>query len=410
MGVKMKKIFIVLGMHRSATSLTAGLLFSYGMYAGNEKDLLEANKSNPKGFFENKKIFLLNEIILYGYGMYNWKYVANKINLVRYTNYKNEIKYILNDLCSKSKKEQDIFIKDPRMCLLEPVWRNEIDMLGLEENIIIVFRHPFEVAKSLQQRDNMNFSYALKLWFYYNLSLLFCIADRNIPVLFLNHEKYFNERKEQIRKIEKFIGRDNSKEDLVDIALWHNYALDMNITINEELKNIVLELYEYLLVLSDKNKTLVSKEDLKLYELYLEKIVITSYEKDNKDMFYADFKDATGREKKLLSLYKLQDKKCILVSKFKDYFNKYNIKKLYIYGNGSITKELLPILKELEIKIEKIFDKNQKDYVLDLEDIEPGIYIINTAINYGNSIHKNLSKYFGNKYILDIYELLNNVL
>ncbi len=63
MGVKMKKIFIVLGMHRSATSLTAGLLFSYGMYAGNEKDLLEANKSNPKGFFENKKIFLLNEII-----------------------------------------------------------------------------------------------------------------------------------------------------------------------------------------------------------------------------------------------------------------------------------------------------------------------------------------------------------
>lgn len=406
----MKKIFIVLGMHRSATSLTAGLLFSYGMYAGNEKDLLEANKSNPKGFFENRKIFLLNEIILCRHGMYNWKYAANRVNLVRDTNYKNEIKYILHDLCSKSKKEQDIFIKDPRMCLLEPVWRNEIDALKLKENIIIIFRHPFEVAKSLQQRDNMNFSYALKLWFYYNLSILFCIADRDVPVLFLNHEKYFNAKKEQINKLEKFIGRKNDEENMVDITLRHNYALDINGTINKELENIVFELYKYLLVISEKNKITISKQDLKLYALYLEKIIGTSYEKDNKDIFYVDFKDTTYREKKLLSLYQLQGKKCILVSKFKDYFNKYNIKKLYLYGNGSVTKELLPILKEAGIKIEKIFDKNQRDYELNLENIEQGMYIINTVVNYGDSVHKNLSKYFGNKYILDIYELLNKVI
>lgn len=406
----MKKIFVVLGMHRSATSLTAGLLFSYGMYSGNEKDLLEANKSNPKGFFENRKVFLLNEIILCEQGMYNWKYAANKINLVKDTNYKNEIKCILNDLCSKSKKEQDIFIKDPRMCLLEPAWRNEFDMLGLKENIIIVFRHPFEVAKSLKQRDNMNFSYALKLWFYYNLSLLFCIADRDVPVLFLNHEKYFNAKKEQINNLEKFIGRKNNEEYMVDITLRHNYAIDINGTVSEELKNIVFELYEYLLVISKKSKVIVSKDDLKLYELYLKKIVGTSYEKDNKDMFYVDFKDTTYRKKKLLSLYQLQDKKCILVSKFKDYFNKHNIKKLYLYGDGSITKELLPVLKEAGIKIEKIFDKNQKDCIFNLENIEQGMYIINTVVNYGDSVNKNLSEYFGNKYILDVYELLNKVI
>ncbi len=49
-----KKCIVVLGMHRSGTSAMTGLLSKLGASPGS--DLLPANPSNPKGFFENKKL------------------------------------------------------------------------------------------------------------------------------------------------------------------------------------------------------------------------------------------------------------------------------------------------------------------------------------------------------------------
>ena len=120
-----EKIFLILGMHRSATSLTAGILYSYGMYAGEEEDLLEADNDNQHGFFENKKVFWLNEMIWCEHGSYSGQ-CSDKINLISNTKYTNEIRDIIKDLIQNSKENQDIFIKDPRICMVEPVWRKEI--------------------------------------------------------------------------------------------------------------------------------------------------------------------------------------------------------------------------------------------------------------------------------------------
>ena len=97
----MKKIFIVLGMHRSATSLTAGILSSYGMYAGTDESLLEADKDNQRGFFENKEIFLLDEAIWCEHGVYSGMY-SEKINLFKDTKYRNEINRIIKNLFENS--------------------------------------------------------------------------------------------------------------------------------------------------------------------------------------------------------------------------------------------------------------------------------------------------------------------
>ena len=104
----MKKIFLILGMHRSATSLTAGILYSYGMYAGEEEDLLEANKDNQHGFFENKNIFLLDEMVWCEHGIYSSADISKNINLINNTKYANEIGDIVQNLVANSSKEQDI--------------------------------------------------------------------------------------------------------------------------------------------------------------------------------------------------------------------------------------------------------------------------------------------------------------
>ncbi len=407
----MKKIFLILGMHRSATSLTAGILYSYGMYAGEEEDLLEADNDNQHGFFENKKVFWLNEMIWCEHGSYSGQ-CSDKINLISNTKYTNEIRDIIKDLIQNSKENQDIFIKDPRICMVEPVWRKEIKKCGIEENIIVVFRHPYEVAKSLQKRNNINFIYGLKLWFYYNLSILYCIAGSDIPVLILKHEDYFNKKTIQMNKLEKFIDYDDINKEAVnfiDISLRHNYMENIKGTDNSELENMVYNLYKYLIYISDNNCN-VSKIDLKQYDMYLKKIVATSYDVEEKDMSYMYYKDVNGIEKKMWCLYQLYDKKNILASKFKNYFNEYNVKDIYIYGNGTITEGLVPVLNRAGISIKKIIDKSKNGYIEDLQNAEAQTYILNTVVNYGNSVLKDLLKYFKAEFILDIYILLKEII
>ena len=58
---EIRQIF-VLGMHRSGTSLVAGILYKCGVFLGTE--LLGGNLSNPLGHFEDQRLIDLNDRIL----------------------------------------------------------------------------------------------------------------------------------------------------------------------------------------------------------------------------------------------------------------------------------------------------------------------------------------------------------
>ena len=67
---------VVLGMHRSGTSLLCGLLELAGIYFGNEDDFILTNEENPKGFRERKDIRRLNDQLLYSLGC-DWSEVSH---------------------------------------------------------------------------------------------------------------------------------------------------------------------------------------------------------------------------------------------------------------------------------------------------------------------------------------------
>ncbi|MFG6330183.1 MAG: hypothetical protein K1W06_12060, partial [Lachnospiraceae bacterium] len=58
------EVILVLGMHRSATSLTTNILTELGLYAGNRYELLEADSDNKKGYFERKDVIELSDKML----------------------------------------------------------------------------------------------------------------------------------------------------------------------------------------------------------------------------------------------------------------------------------------------------------------------------------------------------------
>ena len=55
---------VILGMHRSGTSMVAEVLAASGIYVGDPADLLQSQEDNPHGFWEREDVVQLNDAIL----------------------------------------------------------------------------------------------------------------------------------------------------------------------------------------------------------------------------------------------------------------------------------------------------------------------------------------------------------
>lgn len=414
----MKKMVLVLGMHRSATSLTTELLSSYGLYLGEKEELCKPNQNNQRGYFENRSAVWLNNKILYEHGMHWASLNEDIINKIE-TRYTSEINAILQQMIGKARDGQVLLLKDPRMCITEPVWKRQMEELGIEEHIVMVFRHPYEVAKSIEVRNHIDFSYALKIWFYNNFSALCRMAECNTSALVLNHDNYFMEYEEQIGKIETFLGWQGSNSaagEIIDVTLRHNNAKEINKEVNARLQSIVFEMYQYLIELSAIEKAVIRKEKLMQLSGFLTEIINTSYSQGNCDMEPGVFQDALGKEKKYWCAYQLEDNKDLLISGFQKMNKEMGIKELSIYGNGTLTNALLPILFSSGIVIIAVYDKDPADVGQQIhvrriqEAVQIDGIILNTAVNYGTQVKYELTEKFAMCRVLDLYELLYKML
>ena len=55
---------VVLGPHRSGTSLVTRLINLMGAYFGDESDAIDTAEDNPKGFWERKDVVAVNDEVL----------------------------------------------------------------------------------------------------------------------------------------------------------------------------------------------------------------------------------------------------------------------------------------------------------------------------------------------------------
>jgi GT2 family glycosyltransferase len=151
---------IVLGMHRSGTSMVAGALAAQGMTVGAPSELLFDQEDNPHGFFERRDVVELNNAILAHSGG-EWfrpppeisvdpELVAKAATLLKYLG------------------AGPFLLKDPRMVLTWPIWQEVLP----QPQFVFVYRHPMAVAESLRRRNHFPLQYGLALWEYYNRTAL----------------------------------------------------------------------------------------------------------------------------------------------------------------------------------------------------------------------------------------------
>lgn len=218
----MLSVFI-LGMHRSGTSVTAEIINKLGFEAGS--DLLPANKNNPRGYFENRYIYLLNKKIMKDYAS-NWDNVEysffDNIYDDLYDKYSEEAKKIIKNEFSDS---NNFFIKDPRICNLFPFWERVLD--GKRKiKIVIPLRNPIEVAKSLKTRNHFSINKGLILWINHFINAE--RYSRKYERIFIKYDDLLNNSEITIESLIKFLdiqGSEINKDELysvIDRSLKHN--------------------------------------------------------------------------------------------------------------------------------------------------------------------------------------------
>lgn len=136
-------VVIVLGMHRSRTSMVAHICQSLGVHIG--EHLLGAHPSQPKGHFEDVDFYQMNQIILQGCGG-KWDDPPSVHVIERNANrFRGSARLIV-----ESKSHRQLWgWKDPRTCLTLPVYLPFLE----DPRVVLVYRDVDSVIKSLIRRS-----------------------------------------------------------------------------------------------------------------------------------------------------------------------------------------------------------------------------------------------------------------
>lgn len=168
--------------------MTMAILKELGVYLGPGEDLLGVSPDNPAGFWENFSFVELNETLLER-ARAAWDYVPTG---GIWPHLSAELVRDANDLVAQFNDKADVWgWKDPRTSLLLQFWQERLASRGTEMKLIVVVRHPLEVAASLRARNGFSIRHGLRLWTEYNQSLL-----RFLPAtahLVTHYDVYFSD-------------------------------------------------------------------------------------------------------------------------------------------------------------------------------------------------------------------------
>lgn len=188
----------VLGMHRSGTSALTGLLCAFGANPGN--DLLPANDSNPKGFFESQAIVDLNNKILQVAGS-SWDDLTplqvDWFKLPAVQELKSSITAFFS---SESLSTEVSVIKDPRLSLTLPLWLEALEDLGITPGVVICSREPGAVAESERLMKGIPIIKSLMMYMNYGLQAEY--HSRNLCRIVVRYSDLISDWKTVIKRID----------------------------------------------------------------------------------------------------------------------------------------------------------------------------------------------------------------
>jgi len=237
-------IYVVLGMHKSGTTLVAQMLHQSGINMG--WDLEESDIHYAQKKCESPAVNRINYDLLDCHGLESLSMPADRQPVITRPIEEKMKAFILR----QQQNYADWGFKDPRTVLTYSVWE---DLLPDDHKLILVFRHPVEVAghylKGKNTLKRQRFGYvryrSYKIWVTYNERIL-AIAGRKDPgrhmLIDYNNlmengneidrlSEFTGKKIHDMRKPDLYIARkDHQSHSLFD--LWPEWLVDTDSTYN----------------------------------------------------------------------------------------------------------------------------------------------------------------------------------
>jgi O-antigen biosynthesis protein len=196
---------LVLGMHRGGTSAVSQILVALGLDAGPSAGLIGATDSNRHGHYEVRKITDLNEEMLASLGC-SWLSPPTDAAAVAALA-KGPFREQAREALSGQFTDQPWFLKDPRLSLLLPFWR---EVLPIQPVVIGVVRSPSAIVRSLLRRDGLPVGYGEQLTNLYFQSMI--NDSEGLKSLVLCYEELLDSPKASVEVLTKFLTKENIGE------------------------------------------------------------------------------------------------------------------------------------------------------------------------------------------------------
>ncbi len=168
---------LVLGMHRSGTSVVTGALSLLG--ATPPAKMLPPASDNPSGFWEAASVIGVNDWILNEGGATWYDCLGFDAGALNARTRATALTFIMLCMRSEFGGAPLKLIKDPRLCLLLDLWLPALSAAGSPPAVVLVLRSPDEVAASLAVREDLPLGIGAALWLRYMLDAEF--ATRGCP-------------------------------------------------------------------------------------------------------------------------------------------------------------------------------------------------------------------------------------
>jgi hypothetical protein len=167
----------VVGVGRSGTSATSGLLVKLGLAPPAGNDLVPASDSNEQGHWESRTMIKCNNRLLRSVGCstyappdpaQSWKDVSAY----------DEVRAITDRWIPSTFGSKPVALKDPRMSLTLGFWR---EVLPAPIAAILVLRDPIQNGRSREARDGVPMTLGLSIWDRYQRCL--AVGLEGLPTL-----------------------------------------------------------------------------------------------------------------------------------------------------------------------------------------------------------------------------------
>ncbi|MCG2581729.1 MAG: glycosyltransferase [Marinobacter sp.] len=199
----MKRVIVVLGMHRSGTSAITRGLQVLGADLGPEL-MPGVVGDNDKGFWEDLGCFRINERVLEKLGS-SWDALAEISAEDLQSETLAEERRDAVALLRERLEGVDVFaFKDPRTVNLLPFWQDVFRELNLDDRYLIALRNPRSVADSLARRNGFAREKSFCLWMKHTCNSLIHGTDK--PAVVVDYDLFLGAPGRELARMAQVLG------------------------------------------------------------------------------------------------------------------------------------------------------------------------------------------------------------